>query len=96
VFRFVLHLPNFVRLFLGLLTDRRVSGWAKLLFLAGAVYAVTPLDFLPDLMPVLGQLDDLTVFVLACRTFIGAIPGDVVQEHVARIDQSGQWAPFGP
>ncbi|HEU4751544.1 MAG TPA: DUF1232 domain-containing protein [Armatimonadota bacterium] len=95
VFRFVLHLPNFVRLFLGLLGDRRVSGWAKLLFLGGIIYAVSPLDFIPDLMPLVGELDDLTVFILSCRMFVQACPIHVVDEHVARIDQTGRWAPFG-
>jgi uncharacterized membrane protein YkvA (DUF1232 family) len=95
VFRFAAHLPSFVRLFLALLGDRRVPAGAKALFLAGAVYAVTPLDFLPDLMPVMGQVDDLAIFGMACRFFIGLCPPDVVDEHVARIDRSGRWMPFG-
>ena len=94
VFRFVTHLPNFARLFLGLMKDQRVSMWAKGLLLAAFGYAVSPFDFLPDLMPLLGQMDDLALLAMAFRTFLQLCPKPVVEEHVQRIDQSGTWAPF--
>lgn len=94
VVQFVRHLPNFFRLFLRLLSDQRVSAWAKALLVGAAIYAVSPLDFLPDLMPVLGQVDDLTLFVMACRWFIQLCPRGVVQEHVQRLDRSGEFRPF--
>jgi uncharacterized membrane protein YkvA (DUF1232 family) len=62
---------------------------------AGAVYAVSPLDFLPDVMPLLGQVDDLTIFAMVCRMFIQLCPRDVVEEHIAKVDRTGVWAPFG-
>lgn len=96
VFRFVSHLPDFVRLFFRLLGDSRVAFMAKALLVASAAYAVSPLDFLPDVMPLLGQVDDLTIFVMACRMFIQLCPREVVEEHIARIDASGRWTPFGP
>jgi len=95
VVRFVSHLPSFARLFLRLLADRRVSMMPKLLLIGAAVYAVSPLDFLPDLMPLLGQVDDLSIFVLACRSFIQLCPRPVIDEHVREIDQSGEWSPLG-
>ena len=95
VVRFVAHLPNFLRLFLALLADSRVSFFAKALLLGGAAYAVTPMDFLPDLMPLVGQVDDLAIFTMACRMFIQLCPQEVIQEHVARIDTTGKWSPFG-
>ena len=69
--------------------------FAKLLFLAGVVYVVSPLDFLPDALPIIGELDDLVLFSFACRTFIHLCPPAVVQEHVSQIDRSGEWRPFG-
>ena len=95
VMRFLVHLPNFVRLFWRLLCDARVSVVAKGLLLATGIYIVSPLDFLPDLVPLLGQLDDLTLFALGCRTFLQLCPGEVVREHVEQIDTSGEWVPFG-
>jgi uncharacterized membrane protein YkvA (DUF1232 family) len=95
VFRFVSHLPDFARLFFRLLGERRVAAMAKLLLLAGAAYAVSPLDFLPDVMPLLGQVDDLTIFAMVCRMFIQLCPRNVVEEHISQIDRTGAWAPFG-
>jgi uncharacterized membrane protein YkvA (DUF1232 family) len=94
VLSFVRHLPNFVRLFFRLLGDSRVGGFAKTLLIGAAVYAVSPLDFIPDLFPMLGQVDDLTIFIMACRMFIQLSPKEVVAEHVQRLDQSGGFRPF--
>lgn len=94
VMGFVRHLPNFVRLFLRLLGDRRVGAVAKALLVSAAVYAVSPLDFIPDLFPLLGQVDDLTIFVMACRMFIQLAPKEVVAEHVQQLDRSGRFRPF--
>lgn len=93
--RFVVHLPNFVKLFLRLLTDSRVLFGAKALLVGAAVYALSPLDFIPDALPFLGEVDDLAIFLMACRTFIQLCPREVLDEHVARIDQTGKWLPFG-
>jgi uncharacterized membrane protein YkvA (DUF1232 family) len=95
VMRFLVHLPNFARLFWRLLCDHRVSAVAKGLLLATGAYILSPLDFLPDLMPLLGQLDDLTLFALGCRAFLQLCPKGVVQEHVQKIDTRGEWTPFG-
>ena len=91
VVRFLYHLPNFVRLFLGLFTDPRVSAFAKGLLVASAVYAFSPLDFLPDLMPMMGQVDDLAILVMGCRMFLQLAPKEVVSEHVTRIDDTGKF-----
>lgn len=92
--RIAAHLPNFVRLFFRLLADRYVSGFAKLLMVSAAIYAVSPLDFLPDLMPLAGQMDDLTIFLMASRMFLQLCPKERVRMHVADIDRTGRWAPF--
>ncbi len=95
VVRFAMHLPNFARLFMRLLRDARVNAGPKLLLIASVVYALSPMDFLPDLMPVLGQMDDLGILLLGCRSFLSLCPRNVVEQHVNDIDQSGQWTPIG-
>lgn len=95
VVRFVSHLPSFARLFLRLLADRRVAVMPKALLIGAAIYAVSPLDFLPDMMPLLGQVDDLTIFLMACRGFIQLIPRPLVDEHIHAIDNTGEWTPLG-
>ncbi|MBC7224259.1 MAG: DUF1232 domain-containing protein, partial [Anaerolineae bacterium] len=54
-----------------LLRDPRVSPWVKLA-LPGVllVYLLLPLDFIPDLFPILGQMDDLAVLLLAGWLFL--------------------------
>jgi uncharacterized membrane protein YkvA (DUF1232 family) len=94
IFRFVAYLPSFAKLFFALLVDPRVSLWAKGLLIGATVYAVTPMDFIPDIVPVLGEMDDLAIFLTGCRMFIQMCPAHVVDEHVARIDVSGKWNPF--
>ena len=84
--RFLLNLPNFARLYWRLLCDRRVSLWPKALVLLSLVYVVSPVDFIPDVVPFVGEIDDLLVVILACRLFIYLCPREVVREHVRRID----------
>jgi len=87
--RFLLHLPQFARLFWGLFKDRRVSIWAKSVLVLALAYVVLPFDLIPDFSWILGQTDDLAVVFLACRTFLSLCPKDVVEEHVRRIDRRG-------
>lgn len=83
--RFVYHLPQFVRLYWRLLWDRRVSIWPKALLLLSIVYVLSPVDLIPDFIPIIGELDDLVVLIAVCRVFIYMCPPEVVQEHVRRI-----------
>ena len=83
--RFLRHLPNFVRLYWRLFQDRRVSIWPKALLVIAALYVISPLDFIPDAIPFVGEIDDLVVLIAACRLFMYMCPRAVVQEHVRRI-----------
>ncbi len=67
-----------------LLKDPRVGTLAKLAVpvLAG-IYVLSPVDLLPDFIPVLGQLDDVAIVALALRLFIQLAPPAVVAEHIA-------------
>lgn len=84
--RFLRHLPHFVRLYWRLVTDGRVSVWPKALLALSVLYLVSPLDFIPDVIPFVGEVDDLLVLIVACRLFIYLCPPEVVREHVRRID----------
>jgi uncharacterized membrane protein YkvA (DUF1232 family) len=64
-----------------LLTDRRVSLALKLIIpgLLG-VYLISPVDLLPDVIPLVGQIDDLAILVLSIKLFIELCPKAVVRE----------------
>jgi uncharacterized membrane protein YkvA (DUF1232 family) len=75
-------LPNLLRLYWRLLADRRVPLWPKAVLVGALVYVASPVDLLPDVLPVLGQLDDLTLIVLVGRSFLWWCPAEVVAEHM--------------
>ena len=63
-----------------LATDARVPLRDKILAGAAAAYLVTPVDLVPDFIPVAGQADDLMVAVWAFRRLLGAAGYDVIYE----------------
>jgi len=90
VLEFVLHLPNFVRLYWRLFRDPRVSIWPKAMLVAALAYVVLPFDLIPDAIPGVGEIDDLVIVLAAARWFIAWCPGDVVREHARAIDGRGR------
>jgi len=52
----------------------------------GGLYLVSPIDFVPGLIPVAGQLDDLYVVLTGLRQAIRMSPDDVIDEHFTAVD----------
>lgn len=71
-----------LRLALHLMVDRQVPLYLKALPIAAVAYLLLPFDFLPDLVPGLGQLDDLTILILGAKVFIEMAPKDVVDRYL--------------
>lgn len=69
------------RLALRLLRDGRVPLYTKAVVGLALAYVVLPFDFLPDLIPALGQLDDLAVLAAGVSLFIQLCPPELVEEH---------------
>ncbi len=80
-------LPGYARLVWGLLRDRRVPTPQKMILVGVVGYLLMPFDLIPDFIPIVGQLDDLAVVLLALDVFIKTAPADVVAEHLARISR---------
>src|SRR5207253_1910582 len=57
-------LPNLFGLFKGLVRDPRVPRGSKALLLFGAAWVASPIDLIPEFIPVLGPLDDAVVAAL--------------------------------
>jgi len=74
-------LPNFLRLLGGLITDMRVSTTDKLLVAGAVAYVLLPMDFIPDFIPFLGEVDDIFLLVLALQRLIANAGRAVVQDH---------------
>jgi uncharacterized membrane protein YkvA (DUF1232 family) len=66
-----------------LLRDTRVPGWAKLIPAAGILYLLSPIDIVPEaILPLVGEVDDLVLLLLAVKLFIDLSPPGVVREHL--------------
>lgn len=78
---FLMFLPNTVVLLGRLLKDARVPIVEKALFAAAIVYVISPLDFIPDVFPFIGQVDDIYVVALTLLRLINRTDENVVREH---------------
>ena len=61
--------------------DPRVPWYAKALAVVVAAYALSPIDLVPDFIPVLGYLDDVILVPLGILLTVRLIPPEVMNEH---------------
>jgi uncharacterized membrane protein YkvA (DUF1232 family) len=64
--------------------DPRTPTLARILMLGVVAYAVSPIDLIPDFIPVLGMLDDLLLLPAAMALAISLIPPEVMADARAR------------
>ncbi len=82
-----------VKLILRLIGDRRISGWLKIIPIAGVLYLISPIDLIPDIaLPVIGELDDAAILWITNAVFIELCPPAIVREHVKALSDSGSKA----
>ncbi len=74
--------------------DPRVPPIAKILAALVAGYALSPIDLIPDFIPVLGYLDDLVLVPLGIMLVIRLIPDPIIDDLRARAAR--QFAGNGP
>ena len=61
--------------------DPRVPWYAKAVGACVVAYALSPIDLIPDFVPVLGYLDDLVLVPLGLLLVLHLIPADIMAEH---------------
>ena len=66
--------------------DSRIPWYARLLAIAIVAYALSPIDLIPDFIPVLGYLDDLVIVPLGIVLLVKMIPAQVLEEYRARAE----------
>jgi uncharacterized membrane protein YkvA (DUF1232 family) len=74
-------LPNLIRLFGGLLRDGRVPIPAKIVLGVASLWLASPIDLIPEFIPIVGALDDAIVAALALRFVLNSTDGAVIREH---------------
>src|SRR6266568_7456112 len=77
----LMFLPNMVILCARLMVDSRVPRVERALFAAAVIYAIIPFDFIPDMIPFVGQIDDLFLISLTLLRLIDRTDDSVVREH---------------
>jgi uncharacterized membrane protein YkvA (DUF1232 family) len=80
----LLQLPTYARLVWGLARDPRTPLGLKALLAGALTYVLTPVDLMPDVIPIIGVADDLTVLLLVLDIFISNAPAEVREEHLRR------------
>ena len=76
-----LALPNLTVLLFRLLRDPRVALRRKVVAAGAAVYVVSPIDLIPDFIPVAGQVDDALIVALAVTHLIEGASRETVERH---------------
>ena len=87
-------LMSHVRLTLRLLREPRVPALVKAVPILAYLYIVSPVDFVPDVLPIVGQLDDLGILMLALEAFLRWCPQPAVDFHRAALDQGRRYGPM--
>jgi uncharacterized membrane protein YkvA (DUF1232 family) len=70
--------------------DPRVPWYAKLAAVFVAAYALSPIDLIPDFIPVLGYVDDLLILPLGIMLVLWLVPPQIIAEHRAAAERAGQ------
>src|SRR5262245_22587939 len=79
--------------------DPRVPWYAKALAVAIVTYAFSPVDLIPDFIPVIGYLDDAIIIPLGVALLLRMIPNEVMEDCRARATAEpmvyGRWVAGG-
>ena len=78
--RFLPHIIRFARLVWRLSLDKRVPLILRVLLPLAIIYAVSPIDLVPDRVPLLGRFDDLIFIAFALLLLVKLSPKEVVDE----------------
>src|SRR5213078_4952887 len=77
----LMFLPNMVILCARLMVDSRVPRVERALFAAAVIYAIIPFDFIPDMIPFVGQIDDLFLISMTLLRLVDRTDDLIVREH---------------
>ena len=77
----IMLIPDFLKLLARLFKDSRVPAADKALLIGTIVYAIVPLDLVPDVIPFVGQIDDIYLIALVLLRLLTRTPDEVIHEH---------------
>jgi uncharacterized membrane protein YkvA (DUF1232 family) len=74
-------------------TDSRVPWYAKAVAMAVAAYALSPIDLIPDFVPILGYLDDIVIVPLGILLAVKLVPPGLMEEFREAASRTGAQRP---
>ena len=77
-----------------LLREPRVPLLTKSVPVLAAAYVISPLDFIPDVLPLIGEIDDVAVILIAIGVFIKLCPSGAVDFHRSAIAGRRTYSPM--
>lgn len=78
----VKHLPAYAKLATAIVRDPDVPRSAKVVLGIGGGYALSPIDLVPGIIPVVGQMDDVYAMLTALQQSLKRMPEDLAQKHL--------------
>jgi uncharacterized membrane protein YkvA (DUF1232 family) len=69
-----------------LFRDERIPIALRMIALALVLYITSPIDLLPDFIPVIGYFDDILIVIVGAGLLLRSIPGHILEEHVTRYE----------
>jgi uncharacterized membrane protein YkvA (DUF1232 family) len=76
-------LPGYLRLVRQIIIDPAVPTKSKAYLGMGGVYAISPVDLVPGIIPVAGQLDDAYVLLIGLKKSLETMPPEVAERHMS-------------
>lgn len=78
---YIMIVPDLVALIFRLFKDKRVPIKNKVILASALGYSVLPIDILPDKLPIIGSLDELTLIFFALNTTLRDVPIEIILEN---------------
>ena len=76
-------LPRYLKLARDLFDDQQIPTGRKAVLGAALAYTISPIDLVPGVIPVAGQLDDLAVLLLGVRQALAACPPEAAAGYLS-------------
>src|SRR6266581_562799 len=75
-----------------LISDDRIPIAPRIIALALVLYIASPIDLIPDFIPVIGYFDDILIVIVGAGLLLRSIPRHIIEEHVVRYEKKAREA----
>jgi len=75
-----------------LISDDRIPIAPRIIGLVLVLYIASPIDLIPDFIPVIGYLDDILIVLVGAGLLLRSVPRHIIEEHVVRYEEKAREA----